>query len=149
MKKAIFKNSDIQVDLPSSHINFLKARDGLFLKDGNLEPENMFRFEQRLIKSSLDSSTNNNGLERLFDSCGCVILDTFDKDLKHTQPVDTSIGENVFINTLNLNNVSSQRENIAKNEYFRLDLSLGYIKFKIHESMHEEEVLESKLLDLY
>jgi len=125
MKKAIFKNNDIQVDLTSSQINIMKTRDGLFLKDENLEPENLFRYEQRLIKGSLDSSTIDNGLDKLFDSCGCVILDTFDKDLKHTQPVDVSIGENVFINTLNLNNVSSQRENIAKNEYFRLDLSLG------------------------
>lgn len=102
-----------------------------------------------MIKGSLDASTKDKGLTNIFDSCGCVILDTLDKDLKHTQPIDTSIGENVFINTINLNSVSSQRENIAKNEYFRLDLSLGYIKFKIHESMHPEEVLESKLMDLW
>jgi len=33
MKKIIFKNTDIVVDIPDSEINSLKARDGLFLKD--------------------------------------------------------------------------------------------------------------------
>jgi len=33
MKKALFKHTDIQLDLPSHQINFMKTRDGLFLKD--------------------------------------------------------------------------------------------------------------------
>jgi hypothetical protein len=77
------------------------------------------------------------------------MTDELDIDLMRTKPVEFTSEDNPWLQTLNLNSVSSQRENMTKNNYYRLDLTLGTLKFKLHPNMHDEQILEAKLLDLY
>lgn len=84
-----------------------------------------------------------------FDCSGNLILNSYTKDIFFTSPLDTGEFENIFINLHNLNNLSSKRENYIKTKYYLLELSIGTIKFKVHPLMSEEELIESKLIDLY
>jgi len=84
----------------------------------------------------------------MYNSSGVIMTDELDIDLMRTKPVEFTTEDNPWLNTLNLNSLSSQRENMTKNNYYRLDVTLGTLKFKLHPSMHKEQILEAKLLDL-
>lgn len=90
----------------------------------DLNAENLVRFEQRTIKHYLDTqfemkkakSNKHNELTHVFDNSGCIQLDSYDKDMKHTKPVNLDANVNIYITVKNYNNISSQRENVSKNE---------------------------------
>lgn len=51
----------------------------------------------------------------MYNSSGVIMTDELDIDLMRTKPVEFAASDNLWLNTINLNSVSSQRENMTKN----------------------------------
>jgi len=79
------------------------------------------RFEQRVLKSALNAADNNiksaeHNIKCMYNSSGVIMTDDLDIDLMRTKPIEYFSTDNIWINTLNLNSLSSQRENMTKND---------------------------------
>lgn len=95
------------------------------------------RFEQRVLMSALNCSQHNTKsaekiIKSMYNSSGVIMTDDLDIDLMRTKPIEFATTDNLWLNTINLNSISSQRENMTKNNYYRLDITFGSIKFKLH-----------------
>lgn len=82
--------------------------------------ENQIRFEQRVLKSALNTADSNvrsaeYNIKCMYNSSGVIMTDELDIDLMCTKPVEFASADNPWLNTLNLNSLSSQRENMTKN----------------------------------
>lgn len=72
------------------------------------------------MKSALNTADNNvrsaeNNIKCMYNSSGVIMTDELDIDLMRTKPVEFTTEDNPWLNTLNLNSLSSQRENMTKN----------------------------------